>query len=224
MACREDMTMQDALVVICVRDKYQPTEDYKLLESLCSADETEARPSDLLQSLMTECKDLEAAVPALVESAVKSGKVPIGDADRLKDLYSVWLKGVTWDICKTTASNRPTLASWNGWPWDALNLMDRALARSVKGRNVRVFCDAASPIEEVDPARAHMFKLIWSAAEGPVPSVAQATRDAVAERVTYNREKIEAGLVDSEGAAAVKEKKSPGVRKGAPTKRQRTKK
>ena len=58
-------------------------------------------------------------LPWQVAAGVAEGLVPAAEAARLGKLYQAWMKGVGWGKCQMTATNRPSLGSWNGWPCGA---------------------------------------------------------------------------------------------------------
>ena len=48
------------------------------------------------------------------------------DTDRLKRKFRAWLAGVTWGKTYLSPTNRPSLASWDGHPWDADHIMSHS--------------------------------------------------------------------------------------------------
>ena len=90
--------------------------------------------SDLLASLESRYPSVAAAMPALVDAAVRRGQVDRGRSRRLTELYTSWMSDTPWSRTVMTHTNRPSLASWDGWPWDAMCVADSdCLQRGVRG-------------------------------------------------------------------------------------------
>ena len=48
------------------------------------------------------------------------------------------------------STNRPSLGSWNGWPWDSHNIAEKtALLRNIKGKNVIAGVECGKGPEDV---------------------------------------------------------------------------
>ncbi len=69
------------------------------------------------------------AMPTLVARSEHTRHRGAAEQERLASLFAVWLRDVEWDDCRMTAINRPSLASWNGYPWDSDYYRGRSLAR-----------------------------------------------------------------------------------------------
>jgi hypothetical protein len=106
-------------------EAFETSDDYKTFASLVGTDFGTC--SDLLSSLMDSHKSFSAAVPAIISAGLATGKIMPGDKDRLTSLWTTWVKGVGWAKCRMSMTNRPSLASWNGWPWEADQIMARCL-------------------------------------------------------------------------------------------------
>lgn len=167
---KQSLGKKGALEIIVRRDAgandnpFEESAESKLFTALCGDDEDDTRMSESLAKLKDLFKNPEAAVPALVDEAVQDGLLLSSDALRLKDLFGVWMQGVTWEDCRTSAINRPSLGSWRGMPWDSDNVMTRALTRGIFGRlNIDItVLDFVLPTDRAPPSMAHLFHLIWS--------------------------------------------------------------
>lgn len=154
------------------------TADAKLFTTLMD-DSDGCGPSDGFISLNSKFKTPEAAMPALIKAAVEAQQVPAADAARLTELYAVWMHGVTWAKCVMSASNRPSLGSWNGWPWELHLVRDRSLQRGVAGSNVEVVFDNNPPEDLVPPEMVPLFVSVLTAEGGRVADHAATTASAV---------------------------------------------
>ena len=61
---------------------------------------------------------VSACMPQLAQLCAAEGRIPQKDAAQLGQIFGIYMKGVRWDKMRMTASNRPSLASWQGWPWE----------------------------------------------------------------------------------------------------------
>jgi len=123
-----DLIRKDSIVLLPSYERgFEKSDDYKVFESLVGSDYGSG--SDLLASLMDSHASFAAAVPAIVSAGIAKGKISPGDKDRLTSLWRTWVKGVSWAKCKMSMTNRPSLGSWDGWPWEANQVMARCLMR-----------------------------------------------------------------------------------------------
>ena len=111
-------------------------------------------------------KSPEAAVPALIAEGVKDGIVPAADTKRLTELFQVWFKGVTWAKCQLSSTNRPSLGSWNGWPWDEQNVSERSLSRGLVGTNVQIHYQIWPYEEAFHPDLFPYVLQLWTSSAG----------------------------------------------------------
>lgn len=175
---KAELNSKDAVRVLVTpshEDKgktFQTTQDYKIFANLVADvsmdDSTEFSmgASPLLISCMNEYKDFETAIPYIVTEGVERGLIEPNDASRLTSLFKVWVRGVSWGKCVMSATHRPSLASWQGWPWEKDVAMERSLYRDIKGSNV-VPSFTMVPMEFlVPPSHVDIFKPIWTAKEG----------------------------------------------------------
>ena len=104
-----------AIVVLVNKDGHTETSDGKKLAELCGDELFGA--SDLLGNFIGRAGGLSKAMPDIVQAGVREGIVPAADAARLSKKFAGWMKGVGWGKCQLSHTNRPSLGSWNGWPW-----------------------------------------------------------------------------------------------------------
>jgi hypothetical protein len=178
---------QKAVVVMCLHDGFQAeTTDMKMLTKLCSDEDM----CDMTEELAAQEKpgiSVAKAVQNLVEIAGRKGQINSVDVPRLKTLYATWMKGVTWKKCYMTPTNRPSLGSWNGWPWDSYNIIDRSLNRNLVGKNVIVgFSQGRSIADVIEPESLPLFKLVWKA-EANIKNVAEITHDAISAALDHEK-------------------------------------
>jgi hypothetical protein len=90
-----------AVIVMGFYPEYTETSDYKLFQSLIS-DEVFGM-SDSFKTQMVAGKTVAKAIEAIVDEAVEEGKITTTEeAVRLKSIYRVWMKGVSWAKCQLT--------------------------------------------------------------------------------------------------------------------------
>ena len=122
-------------------------------------------------------------MPAIVQAGVSEGVIPKAEAARLTTLFSGWMKGVSWGKCVLSHTNRPSLGSWQGWPWDAGDtLAQRALSVGLKGKALQVICQWSTPEQiygEGDPMLG-LFIPVWSQEKGAIADPTAAVQEAVA--------------------------------------------
>jgi hypothetical protein len=179
-----ELGQKDSVVIIASREGFSETPEVRVLQQLCQEGEYSCSPSELMSKLMRsgQYKDLGVAAPALVDAGVKAGIVKAADADRLKKLYSVWLKGVSWSKCELSATNRPSLASWNGFPWDVDEMVGKHLSSGIVGKNAGIYTNFALIETTADEDVLPLFKLLWKRGSGRSNDIAQLVRDAYSER------------------------------------------
>ena len=90
---------------------------------------------------------------------------------------------LSWGKCQLTHTNRPSLGSWQGWPWDVGDpLAQRALSVGLKGKALQVICEWSTP-EQIyggsgDPM-VGLFIPVWSREKGALAEPAAAVQAAV---------------------------------------------
>jgi hypothetical protein len=163
-----------------------------------------------------------SAVPALLALAVKQGIVPAEDVPRMTTKFTSWLAGVGWNKCRITHSNRPSSASWNGFPWESYNIMDRecGLKHAVAWKAIEVQAEFSAPSDMVPPNYVPCFQPIWSAEDG-VLDVAAACAKAL-----KAQQNIEKGVsnVSSSNSSSRSSSSSSGSKKKRKRKSVATKK
>ena len=121
------LTGRFAATVLCVHDPgAPPAPDLALLQAACGHDGGMGEP---LARLEARFPSPALAMPALVEASPATRGLPPAERARLAARFSAWLAGAEWRECRLSGAHRPSLASWDGWPWDAQRLASRCLAR-----------------------------------------------------------------------------------------------
>ena len=138
------------------------SDSMKIFESLTSND-TCGISDDLLSLEESYHTTVASAMPALVDIGVSKKLVSAEESARLYSLFQVWMHGVKWNKMHMTSTNRPSLASWNGWPTDIWCILDRSLLRGVKGKNVIAPVEAGTLEAKINPSSHNRFNKIWSA-------------------------------------------------------------
>ena len=146
--------------------------DFKIFEKLCGGEDNFSGDGE---NLLLECqggKDVAGAVDPMLREAVRRKIIKSSDVDRLAVKFKSWMKGVNWKKTRMSASNRPSLGSWNGWPWESYNIMERqcGLASGVAWKPLQIQ-EGDDPLELVPPHIAPQFQLIWTAEGGIVEDV-----------------------------------------------------
>ena len=146
--------------------------DFKIFEKLCGGEDNFCGEEENLLLDFKGGKDVAAAVDPMLREAVRQKKIKSSDVERLAVKFKSWMKGVNWNKTRMSASNRPSLGSWNGWPWDSYNIMERqcGMASSVAWKPLQIQ-EGADPLELVPPHIAPQFQLIWTAENGIVDDV-----------------------------------------------------
>eukprot|EP01006_Ploeotia_vitrea_P003648 TRINITY_DN112993_c0_g1_i1.p1 TRINITY_DN112993_c0_g1~~TRINITY_DN112993_c0_g1_i1.p1 ORF type:complete len:286 (-),score=37.61 TRINITY_DN112993_c0_g1_i1:110-850(-) len=163
-----DLKKKGAVSVMVVRDGYHTTPDYDLFQQVMYADGLiGAAPGDWVYKYSAKFKTVDKAIPSIVADAVADGTVKKAESARLVEKWSCWMKGVSWRNCIMHATHRPSLGSWEGWPWDFNLVLPRAL-RHFRAANVQVV-ETGPPEEEFVESfvKSHVH-LIWSAEGGVV--------------------------------------------------------
>lgn len=96
-----------------------------------------------------------------MRAGVEAGIIPAAREAHLASLFAVWLRGVPWGRMRLTHTNRPSLASWRGSPWEFDCVTDVHLSRGVTGTNVKIMTEMIPPMA-VAPSLAHRFTQLWS--------------------------------------------------------------
>ena len=177
-----DLDTASAVRVLAVQESRELTPDAEIFDSLC-CDKLLLCMSDDLADLRTskKFKTVEAAIPALVKVGITKKLIPAADKDRLTALFSIWMKGVDWTNTVKHGMNRPSLASWNGYPWDARVYKDRSLSHNTTSKIVEAVVDDEGPEEIVSPEYVCFFKRVWTKDEGPVKDIAAVLKLAIKE-------------------------------------------
>ena len=205
VTCRADpakgMVEMGSVAVLVNKTKHAPTPDGQLLQSLLGDDIFGA--SDLLGAFIGRPGGLAKNMSAIVQAGVSEGVIPEAEAGRLTTLFGGWMKGVSWGKCQLSHTNRPSLGSWQGWPWDAADpLAQRALSVGLKGKALEVICEWSTPQQifgEGNPM-VDLFIPVWSQEKGAITDPAVAIEAAVE---AYTAKKKNGGAK----AAAKKKKK-----------------
>ena len=195
------LKQRDSVRIFAQRGPHVESADYKVFSKLTGGD-AGLDDDNLLLDFMHRVKTPAAAIAPLVDQAVREGLAKSGDKSRLKTVFSSWMAGTSWKKCVLTHSNRPSLASWNGWPWDSFNIMSRGcgLKHAVKWKSIEIQPEWQPPSELVPPDFLPLFQLIWSV-EGGVADVEAACAASFTARCEYKQKQ--------------KAKKGNGVRKAA---------
>ena len=171
-----------AIVVLVNKDGHTETPDGKKLAELCGDELFGA--SDLLGNFIGRAGGLSKAMPDIVQAGVREGIVPAADAARLSKKFAGWMKGVGWGKCQLSHTNRPSLGSWNGWPWEATNeLTSRALSVGLKGKVLDVVVEGAycTPQQIYVGDKHQLFVPIWTSSGGKLLGGEAAITKAIAE-------------------------------------------
>ena len=177
-----DLNTASAVRVLVVQESRELTPEAKIFDTLC-CDRLLCCMSDDLDDLRTskKFKTVESAIPALVKVGITKKIVDAKDKDRLTALFSLWMKGVDWTNTVKHGMNRPSLASWNGWPWDADVYKDRSLNHNTTSKIVEAMIEDSGPEEVASPECACFFKRVWSRDEGVVGDISAVLELAIKE-------------------------------------------
>lgn len=171
------------------RGPYTESADFKLFSDLTGGEYD--LDDNLLMQFARGAKNPAAAVAPMISQAVQDGLVRSADKARLQTKYASWLAGIPWRKCVMSASNRPSLGSWNGWPWDSFNIMDRdcGLKHAVKWKTIEIQAERQPPSALVPPDYVPSFQLIWSAEDGiaDVDAACEASFATVCKRVAKRK-------------------------------------
>mmetsp|Transcript_19379 Transcript_19379/g.57605 ORF Transcript_19379/g.57605 Transcript_19379/m.57605 type:complete len:350 (+) Transcript_19379:93-1142(+) len=159
---------------------------------------------------------MDACVPQLVDAVVKEGLARPGDAPRLARRWAAYLGGVPWSKAELTAINRPSLASWAGFPWEESYICEHrgcgllgALTPEEEAA-VRVELQWSRGLSDIggSPTFQAQFVPLWSApdARPPEPGLASlpstGARDVV--KTALRAAKAHAASKASQGAKKVR--------------------
>jgi hypothetical protein len=205
-----ELAQKDAVIIIAMRKGFNEYPEVKLLSQLCQEDEDSCGSSEYFDQIMVSAKykNLEMAVPALVDQGVREGIIRASDSGRLKELYSVWLKDVSWSDCELSVTNRPSLASWSGFPWDSEQIVRKHLNRGIVGTNLCIL--TLSVTGEADQS---FSKLLWKKETGRSHNIAKLVRDAYSAR----KADVLAHPPKQKGASASGKKQKEPCSKDEPT-------
>jgi hypothetical protein len=178
VACEDPNDLQSkgaVMVYVRLYDRLA-TAECQLIEKLLGSDGIGA--SDLLARYCNlGCyKDVAAAMSDLVDEVAQSRPdlIPHQEVNRMKSLFSVWMTGVSWEHCFTVS----TCGSFNGYPWEDDNIVDRSLYRNISNKNVRVEIIYGNVMSGVATPWKGEYMKIWDE-NGQVGDPEQATRDAI---------------------------------------------
>ena len=148
------------------------TSDFKIFEKLCGGEDNFSGDEENLLLNFKGGKDVAAAVDPMLREAVRQKKIQSCDVERLTVKFKSWMKGVNWNKTRMSANNRPSLGSWNGWPWESYNIMERqcGMAAGVAWKPLQIQ-EGDDPLELVPPHIAPQFQLIWTKENGIVDDV-----------------------------------------------------
>lgn len=176
--------------------------DFTLFSALCG-DGMLCCMSEELEELSTKYATPSQALPALVSTHPKTAALPAPERARLVSKFSAWFQGVRWEDCRMSATNRPSLASWEGFPWEMSMLEERCLNRGlVGGARIQVAC-------MIEP----QFKVYTEGVKGVVPFKLKGgeedAREALELAWVGGKERV--AEEDAAAAAKKKAKKKPAV-------------
>lgn len=180
----QQLADRHAVVVVLgpCRGEYE-TADAELLKSVC--EDWGSDKEYLLGPLFGRGKTMDTVVPALVEAVIRHGYAARADASRLTRRWAAWFGGVPWSKARLSATNRPSLGSWVGYPWDVGFIMEenkcglRAGLDKTEATRVAIDFDL-TPIEaQVPPEQAGMWVAVWTK-EGGAKDVGAALRQSLA--------------------------------------------
>ena len=181
----DDLGKHSSTRIMVTRKGFGGSADHKLLEKLAGGDEDMGccEPSSDMDALRTggRFKSVAAAMPELVSRGVKAGIVAQKDEKRLAELFSLWMKGTKWNKCFMHGGNRPSLGSWNGYPWEWMNIEGKnALSRGLTGTSVEPVLERCSHPSDVAPQDlVPCFVKVWSKESGRVADIDQACHLAI---------------------------------------------
>lgn len=161
------------------------TADAELLKSVCQ--DWGSEREYLLGPLFGRGKTMDTIVPALVEAVIRKGYAARSDEPRLARRWAAWFSGVPWSKARLSATNRPSLGSWTGYPWDVGFIMEenscglRAGLNKTEATRVAIDFDL-TPIELQAPSamlKAGCWVPVWTK-EGGAQDVAAALHKSLA--------------------------------------------
>lgn len=141
--------------------------------------------ADLIGQFHGSGPAMDACVPALVAATIGEGLATADDRGRLERRWAAWLRGVPWAKATMTAVNRPSLASWVGFPWEGSHVCEHqscGLLAGVEAHEaaaVRTHLQWEKSRDEIavpDEVKATIIPL-WSAGETPTPADVRASFD-----------------------------------------------
>lgn len=170
--------------------------DFELLSSLCS-DDGMCAMSDGLAALAPRFSAPALAMAALVDSHPSTSKLPAPRRAALASKFAVWLGGVPWSKCSLSATHRPSLASWEGMPWEEGSVASRCLTRGLaapSGRlRVQVMSEGEMLMATGSPEWGTPFPLTGSSArealEAALAAAAKEQQEGAAARAALDKKK-----------------------------------
>ena len=198
------------------------TADLLTLQSLTGGEYSYDK-DNLLLSFETLTNTPAEAIPLMLNLATSRGKIPSYEVERLTVLYESWFHNRGWGECGISHGNAPSMGSWNGFPWESYNIMDRdgGLMHGVPYKRLDINSGSCAPTEhtmrwsesKLPKAR---FQLIWSAEGGIVDDVPGACTRAIEALVESKRRSKNPSK--KRKPAASKVKKPPKSKKAKKTK------
>ena len=196
----------------------EASKDFELLSSICS-DDGMCAMSDKLAALVPRFSAPALAMEALVASHPATSKLPAPQRAALASKFAVWLGGVPWSKCSLSATHRPSLASWEGMPWEEDSVAQRCLTRglaSPSGRlRILVMSEGEMLMATRNPEWGTPFPLTGSSAraalEAALGKAAKEEQEEAAAKAALDKKKAE----DAEKRAAKKRAKLESLVKAA---------
>jgi hypothetical protein len=154
------------------------TEDVKVLEQLC--DEFHGR--GYIHELHQTGKYITGGIPKLSQFAVDDKLISLDQRTPFSNKLKVWLDGVPWSKLNISSSNRPSLASWIGYPYEVAYIMEKqrcGLGRSIPKSAIDIIEEKMSPAQLVPSNHLDMFQPIWTEESGTVEDVEAAVLKSI---------------------------------------------
>ena len=176
-----NMSSPKAVAVVCFHSGFATeleNADMRLLTKLCDDPDECGMTVAMLEQERTGVT-VSKAVQNLVDIAAANGEICLSDVPRLKSLFGIWMKGVTWKKCRSTPSYHPSQGTWKGFPWDSYNVIARSLNNHINCTNVVVGFERGILKDIVEDDVIDKFQLVWKADAVVQPDVKTATLLAI---------------------------------------------
>jgi len=192
-----DIQEKNAVKILCnYVNPVVETADALLLERLCTMNGSlNLSMGDDLKLIRQsgQYESLDAAVPALVDLALKVGWADGTDGERLRSKFKVWLKGCRWIDCDDAVLDRG-----GKLPWDYHGyLYTKSLYDGVLGLNMVVVFENDHPVDIVGADHIELFQELWSKDHGACQDVENAVATALALALDFNQH-VQTRLAKSE--------------------------